>query len=169
LAAELLLFVGMLAGLVSILFGLPGAAIILACILVYALFTGFSGGIGVALFIALSVLTLVAETADNWLTAVGAKRYGASTGSMWLSFFGGLVGAIIVGGPLSLVFGPLGPVAGGFAGAFAVVVLYEYNIHHDWQEAFRAGWGTVLGRMAGMVLKVIIAIAMIITVAIAVF
>ena len=153
----------MLVGLATIPFGLPGAAIILLSVLLYALLTDFAV-IGVAFFILLAVLTLIAETADNWLTAVGARRYGASTGSVWLSFLGGLAGAIVVGGPLAIVFGPLGPVAGGFLGAFAVVVAYELNRHGNWNEALRAGWGTFLGRMAGIVLKVVISIAMIIAV-----
>src|SRR5207249_11573678 len=33
-----------------------------------------------------------------------------------LSFVGGIIGAIIVGGPLAVAFGPLGPVVGGFLG-----------------------------------------------------
>jgi uncharacterized protein len=157
----------MLVGLATIPFGLPGAAIILLSVFIYALLTDFAV-IGVTFFIFLAVLTLIAETADNWLTAVGARRYGASTGSVWLSFLGGLAGAIVIGGPLAVIFGPLGPVAGGFAGAFAVVVVYELNRHGNWNEALRAGWGTFLGRMAGIVLKVVISIAMIIAVVLAV-
>src|SRR5881409_1709957 len=88
---ETLLFLGMVAGLVTIPFGFPGTFIILGCILVYATATDFNGAVGVAFFVLLSVMTLIAETADNWLTAIGARRYGASTGSIWLSFLGGLL------------------------------------------------------------------------------
>src|SRR5262245_13300510 len=109
----------MLAGLVAIPFGFPGTLIILLSIFLYALATHFSGSISVPLFIFFCLLTLIAETADNWLTAVGARRFGASRGSMWLSFLGGLLGAILIGAPMAIVFGPFGPVAGGFAGAFA--------------------------------------------------
>lgn len=158
----------MILGLASIPFGFPGAAIILVCVFVYALATNFGAAIGIPFFIILCALTLIAETADNWLTAMGAKRYGASTTSMWLSFLGGLAGAIFVGGPLAILLGPLGPVAGGFVGAFAVVVVYEYYRHQQMREALRAGWGTFLGRMAGIVLKLIIAVAMIIAVAVAI-
>src|SRR5690242_402889 len=115
----------MILGLVSIPFGLPGPLIIIAAIGVYAFVTHFNAEIGVPFFILLCVLTLVAETADNWLSAIGARRSGASTASIWLSFIGGVVGAIAIGGPLSIVFGPLGPIVGGFAGAFAVVVMHE--------------------------------------------
>ena len=162
---RIFLFLGMILGLVSIPFGFPGALIILGCVLIYALVTHFTGGIGVAFFVFLCVLTLAAETADNWLSAIGARRYGASTRSMWLSFVGGIVGAIVVGGPLAVAFGPLGPVVGGFLGAFAIVVAHEMYLHGNFVEALRSGWGTFLGRMAGMVLKFVISVAMIMAVA----
>ncbi len=157
----------MIAGLISIPFGFPGSLIILGCALAYAWFTHFAAGIGVPFFIMLCVLTLVAETADNWLSAVGARRFGASTSSIWLSFIGGIAGAIIIGGPIAILLGPLGPIAGGFLGAFLIVVLHEYSVRGDIREALHAGWGTLLGRMAGMILKVVISVAMIISVAIA--
>jgi uncharacterized protein YqgC (DUF456 family) len=165
---ELLLFLGMIGGLITIPFGFPGTLIILACILIYGIATDFHGAIGVTFFIVLCVLTLVAETADNWLTAVGARHYGASTGSIWLSFFGGLIGAIMIGGPAAIIFGPLGPIAGGFIGAFAAVVAWELYRQKSMREALRAGWGSFIGRMAGIVLKVVISVAMIIAVALSV-
>jgi uncharacterized protein YqgC (DUF456 family) len=158
---EVVLFLGMLLGLAIIPLGLPGAALILVCILVYALATDFSAGIGIPFFIFLCGLTAIAETADNWLTALGARRYGASTTAMWLSLPGGLLGAIAIGSPLAFLFGPLGPVAGAILGAFASVVFYEYRRRKNWREALRAGWGTFLGRMAGIMLKLAIAVAMV--------
>ncbi|HEY2383325.1 MAG TPA: DUF456 domain-containing protein [Terriglobia bacterium] len=164
---HVLLFAGMIFGLLSIPFGLPGTIIILSAILIYALVTHFNAGIGIPLFVVLCVMTLVAETADHWLSAIGARRYGASTSSIWLSFVGGIAGALMIGGPLAVVLGPLGPIAGGFAGAFAIVVVHELYLRKNWAEALRAGWGTLAGRMAGMILKVVISAAMIISVAVA--
>jgi len=110
-----LLFAGMVLGLAIIPFGLPGMFLIIGSILIYAILTDFSAGVGLGLFVVLCILTVVGETADNILTAIGARRFGATRGSMWLSFAGGLLGAILIGGPLAFIFGPLGPVAGGFA------------------------------------------------------
>jgi uncharacterized protein YqgC (DUF456 family) len=163
-----LLFIGMTIGVIIIPLGLPGAALILACVLVYAILTDFSAAVGWPFFIFLSALTIVAETADNWLTAAGAKRYGASTKSMWLSFVGGLLGAILIGSPLAIVTGPLGPVIGGFIGAFSIVTAYEYHRIRSTRDALRAGWGTLLGRTAGIVLKIVLAVTMIIAVAISI-
>jgi uncharacterized protein YqgC (DUF456 family) len=162
---RVLLFAAMIFGIVSIPFGFPGTIIILASVFVYALETHFAAGIGVTFFVVLCVLTLIAETADNWLSAIGARRYGASTASVWLSFIGGVGGAILIGGPVSVLLGPLGPIAGGFVGAFAIVVAHELYLRKNLSEALRAGWGTFLGRMAGMILKVVISAAMIISVA----
>jgi len=169
IGGTVLLLVGMLAGILIIPFGLPGTIVILASVLIYAILTDFSAGVGVWFFVLLCILTLIAETADNWLTAVGARKFGASTGSMWLSLLGGLSGAILIGGPLVIVLGPLGPVAGGFAGAFLIVFLYERYKGKDNRQALRAGWGTFLGRAAGIVLKLVIAIAMVVAVAASVF
>jgi uncharacterized protein YqgC (DUF456 family) len=164
----ILLFVGMLIGLITIPFGIPGVFIILGSIFVYAFATDFNAAINIPFLIILTILTVAAETADNWLTAIGAKRYGASTGSIWLSFFGGLIGAVFIGGPAAFLLGPFGPIAGGFIGAFGAVVAYEFYLGKSRGEALRAGWGSFLGRMAGIVLKVVLAIAIIIAVAVAV-
>ena len=74
----------------------------------------------------------------------------------------------MIGGPASIVFGPLGPIAGGFIGAFVAVVAYELYKQKNMSEALRAGWGSFIGRMAGIVLKVVISVAMIIAVALSV-
>lgn len=163
------LLAGMIAGVIIIPFGLPGTIVILVSVLIYAIMTDFSAGVGVWFFVLLCILTLIAETADNWLTAVGARKFGASHAATWLSLLGGLGGAIFIGGPLAIVLGPFGPIVGGFAGAFLIVFLYERYKGRDNREALRAGFGTFLGRAAGIVLKLVIAIAMVVAVAAAVF
>jgi uncharacterized protein YqgC (DUF456 family) len=70
----------------------------------------------------------------------------------------------MIGGPAAFIFGPLGPIAGGFIGAFAAVVAYELYSRKSLNEALRAGWGSFIGRAAGIVLKLVISIAMIIAV-----
>jgi uncharacterized protein len=168
LLGTILLFLGMGLGLLIIPFGLPGVAVILVCALIYALATDFKAAISMNLFILLCVLTGIGETADNWLMALGAKRYGASRGAIWLSFLGGLLGGLLGGPLLALFMGFLGPFVGAFLGAFAAVFLYEYSKQKTAGQALRAGWGTVLGRMAGIVVKMIIGIAMVVAISFAV-
>lgn len=163
-----LLFAGMILGLAIIPFGFPGTILIFVSILIYAISTHFAAGVGVAFFVVLCILTVISETADNWLSAISTRHYGGSSSSMWLSLFGGLLGAIVLGGPLALIFGFAGPIFGGFAGAFLVVFVNEYGRQRDVRQALRAGWGTFMGRMAGVLLKFVIAVTMIIAVAVSI-
>ena len=159
LVANLLLFVGIAVGLVIIPFGLPGIGVIFGSALLYALATQFHA-ISLNLILVLGLLTILGETADNWLMAAGAKRFGASTTAAWLSLLGGFLGALILGPFLAVVLSVVGPVAGAFLGAFIAVVLYEQRQKQNWREALRAGWGTLLGRVAGIALKMAVGVGM---------
>ena len=165
LLGNLLLFIGMAAGLAMIPFGLPGIGVIFGSALLYALLTQFSSGISLNLILILAAFTLLGETADNWLMAIGAKRFGASTAAAWLSLLGGLLGALILGPILAVALNIIGPIAGAFLGAFISVVLYEHRRKQNWREALRAGWGTLLGRVAGIALKVVVGVGMVAAVA----
>jgi uncharacterized protein len=158
---NLILFIGMAVGLAIIPFGLPGIGLIFGTALLYALLTRFGNGISLNLILVLGVLTLCGETADNWLMAAGAKRFGASTSAAWLSLLGGFLGALILGPMLAVVLNVMGPVIGAFLGAFVSVVLYERRQKQNWREALRAGWGTMLGRVAGIALKMVVGIGMV--------
>ena len=159
LLGNLLLFLGMAAGLAIIPFGLPGIGVIFGSALLYALATQFSS-ISLNLILVLGVLTILGETADNWLMAAGAKRFGASTAAAWLSLLGGFLGALILGPFLAVALNVVGPVVGAFLGAFIAVVLYEQRQKQNWREALRAGWGTLLGRVAGIALKMVVGVGM---------
>ncbi len=167
LLGYLLFFLGIGIGLLIIPFGLPGVAVIFLCCLVYALWTDFQAAIGLNFFIVLCVLTVVAETADNWLMALGARKFGASRGAIWLSLLGGFLGALFIGPVLSLILGLLGPFIAAFLGAFLTVVLFELYKRKEFGEALRAGWGTLLGRMAGVVFKLTVGTGMAIAIAFA--
>jgi uncharacterized protein len=165
LVFNLLLCLGMMAGLAIIPFGLPGIGVIFGSALLYALATQFNSGLSLNLILVLGVLTILGETADNWLMAAGAKRFGASTAAVWLSLLGGFLGAVILGPLLAIALNVIGPVAGAFLGAFAAVVLYEQRQKQNWRAALRAGWGTLLGRVAGIALKIVIGVGMAATIA----
>ena len=164
----LLLFVSFGIGLLIIPFGLPGVPLIFVGTLIYGLMTDFRAAIGVNFFVVLCALTVVAETADNWLMVLGAKKYGASRGALWLSFLGCVVGGLWLGPLLALVLGFLGPFLGAFVGAFLAVLLYEYYRNRQMRQALRAAWGAFLGRMAGILLKMMIGVGMVVAVTYAV-
>jgi len=164
----LLLFTSFGLGLLIIPFGLPGVALIFVSALIYSLITDFRAAIGMNFFLVLCILTVVAETADNWLVVLGAKKYGASGGAIWLSFLGGALGGLLLGPLLAVVLGFLGPFLGAFVGAFLVVLLYEYYRSRHMRQALRAAWGAFLGRMAGILLKMMIGVGMVVAVVYAV-
>ena len=149
----LLLLVGLGLGLLIIPFGLPGVAVIFVSALIYGLLTDFRAAIGMNFFVVLCVLTVAAETSDNWLMVLGAKKYGASTGAIWLSFLGGALGGLLLGPLLAIVLGFLGPFLGAFVGAFLVVLLYEYYRSRQMRQALRAAWGAVPRRKIDIVLS----------------
>lgn len=140
LAAPLILFFSVLAGLVLIPFGLPGLWVIVLGILGYGWLTDFQTVS--ALFLALVItLALVGELVEAWVGFRYAQRYGGSKRAGWGALVGGLVGAV-VGVPVPLI----GSVVGGFVGAFAGAALFEYTRERHSGIAARAGWGAVLGR-----------------------
>ena len=75
------------------------------------------------------------------------------------------MGALVLGPFLAVPLNVLGPVAGAFVGAFVFVVLYERGRTQNWREALRAGWGTLLGRVAGIALKMAVGVGMVAAVA----
>lgn len=135
----------------TILPALPGLPLVFAGMLLAAWAGGF-GQIGVATIIVLGVLTLVSLLIDFWATAVGAKRVGASRKAV--------VGAI-VGTFAGIFFGPVGLFVGPFAGALVGELLHGGRFNAGGiGNATRIGFGTWLGIVFGVVLKLTLAFAM---------
>lgn len=130
----------------TILPALPGLPLVFAGMLLAAWAGGFEQ-IGVATLSVLGVLTLLSIAVDFWATALGAKRVGASGKAV--------VGAII-GTFAGLFFGPVGLFAGPFLGALAGELLHGRDVG----QATRVGFGTWLGIVFGVVLKLALAFAM---------
>lgn len=146
--AAILVLVG-LAGI--ILPALPGIPLIFAGMLLAAWTDGFDK-VGVGLLVALGVLTLLSVAVDFWAAAVGAKRVGASK----LAIIGAVVGTFA-----GLFFGPLGLFVGPFAGAVAGQLLHGRRLDPDGMGlAARVGFGTWLGIVFGIALKLMLAFAM---------
>lgn len=157
IVATILLLLVLLVGIVSLLFGLPGTTILFLAALVWGIATGFreiSGG----MLVGLALLTLLGEAADYALGLIGAKRFGSSGKGIVFSLIGGGVGALL-GAPF--LFGA-GAVLGALAGAFLGAVGAELLLYgpSQWKKAVRSGWGNFIGRVAGMAVKMAIAIGM---------
>ncbi|PYJ30687.1 MAG: DUF456 domain-containing protein [Verrucomicrobia bacterium] len=127
---------------------LPGTTIILAAAILHRLMLGADKSIGWKTIIVLSLLTLFSYVFDLLGSYFGAKYFGATK---W-GAFGAIIGALI-----GLFFGMIGLFVGPVIGAVAG----EFIAGKRMIDAGRAGWGSLLGNIGGMLAKLIIALAMI--------
>jgi len=152
------LFVSLLSvlGAIAVVLGFPGTFLSWLGLAIFSLSTRFAEISGWTL-LGTFVGCLLVELADNLLAGILVKRFGASKGSMLMAWVGGLGGAM-VGGFIGSVGSFLGSallgVAGAFTGSYAAVYFWERNRHKRPQsDAARAAFGTVLGRLLGMAVK----------------
>lgn len=146
--AVLLVLVG-IAG--TILPALPGLPLVFAGMLLAAWAGGFEQ-ISVGTIIVLGVLTLLSLLIDFWATAVGAKRVGASR----LAVIGAIVGTFA-----GIFFGPVGLFVGPFAGALIGELLHGRKLGGaGLGHAARVGFGTWMGIVFGVALKLMLVFAM---------
>jgi uncharacterized protein len=138
-----------LAGLAGVLLpALPGLPLVFAGLLLAAWAGGFEQ-IHVATVVVLGLLTLVSFAVDFWATAHGARRVGASRKA--------LVGAVLGTFAGLFVFPPFGLFAGPFVGALLGELLHGREL----RQAAKVGFGTWLGIVLAVVLKLGLAFAMI--------
>jgi hypothetical protein len=125
----------------------PGAALAFGGIVLVAWADDFTR-IGATALVGLGVIALGASLIDNVTGALGARYGGASR---W-----GVIGAL-VGGLVGLFFGLPGVILGPLVGA----AVMEFAKNPDAARAARAGIGTLLGFLAGVVLKSALALLMV--------
>ncbi|MFC7300960.1 DUF456 domain-containing protein [Cognatiluteimonas weifangensis] len=146
--AAILIVVG-LAGVV--LPALPGLPLAFLGMLLAAWAGGFEQ-IGAATLVALGVLTLLSLAVDVWAAALGARRVGASR----LALAGAVLGTLA-----GIFFGPLGLFVGPFLGALTGELLHGRRLGpRGLGQASRVGFGTWLGIVFGIALKLMLALAM---------
>jgi uncharacterized protein len=127
---------------------LPGTTIILAAAVIHRIMLGPEKSIDWRTIIVLVLLTLATYAIDVFGGYFGAKYFGATK---W-GTFGAILGALV-----GLFFGILGLFVGPVIGAIAG----EFIAGKRMIDAGRAGWGSLLGNIGAMVVKLIIALAMI--------
>jgi uncharacterized protein YqgC (DUF456 family) len=147
-AAEIALWSVLALAWLSILLGAPGTLMMLLAACVYGWATGFRE-ITPSTLGWLAAISLPAELLDQFLGFWAARRYGASWTGMAGGFVGGLIGATLLGGVLPVV----GVVPGALIGSFAGAYLAELATRRDPPLALRAAWGSFLGKIAGIALK----------------
>jgi uncharacterized protein YqgC (DUF456 family) len=120
---------------------LPGIFLIWLSVLAYAIIEGFKS-IDWFTFVVITLIALVAGTADIWLSALGAKTTGASRRAMFLGFIGSIIGMILGTFIPIPIFGNL---IGSVLGYAAGLLLGQYHKHQDWNTAIKASLGGVAG------------------------
>ena len=128
---------------------LPGTTIILAAAIVHRVALGPDRSLGWSALIAMLLLTVLTYVIDAAAGYLGAKRFGATK---W-----GLIGCA-AGALAGIFFGLLGLFVGPVIGAIAGEVIGGKKI----VKAGRAGWGTFLGSLGGLIAKLFIGLIMIV-------
>lgn len=125
---------------------LPGVPLVFFGLVTAAWIDDFQRvGWGVLAFLA--VVTVLTQLVDLLATARGAQKMGAGRTAL----LGGTIGLVV-----GLFFGLPGLIAGPFLGAF----LGEYLVKGDLRQSGKSGFGTWLGLLCGVVLKVVLIFAM---------
>jgi hypothetical protein len=126
----------------------PGTIIILAGAIIHRTILGPEKSIGWRTIVVLILLTLATYALDFLSGYFGAKYFGATKWGMLGAVLGAIIGIFF--GIIGLFVGPvLGAIAGEFIAGKRMI------------DAGRAGWGSLLGNLGGMVAKLIIALVMI--------
>ena len=127
---------------------IPGTTIILAAAIIHRMMLGAEKSIGWRSIAILLLLTLATYALDFLSGYFGAKYFGATKWGMFGAVIGALVG--IVFGIIGLFIGPvIGAITGEFIAGKRLI------------DAGRAGWGSLLGNLGGMIGKFVIALVMI--------
>ncbi len=146
--AGALIVVGMIG---IVLPAVPGLPLMFVGMLLAAWADGFSK-VGAGMLITLGLLTTVSMGMDFWAAAIGARRVGASR----LAVIGALVGTVC-----GLLLGPVGLLVGPFAGGLLGELWHGRSLNASLVgKAARVGVGTTLGIVLGVVVKLMLAFAM---------
>ena len=128
---------------------LPGTTVIFAAAVIHRVMLGPEKSVGWQTIGILFVLTVLTYAIDFWSGYFGAKYFGATKWGM----FGAMLGALV-----GIFFGFIGLFVGPVIGAIAGEVIAGKQL----VDAGRAGWGSLLGSLAGMLGKLAIALVMIV-------
>jgi len=144
-------------GVLSILFGLPGAIIILIGSFFYAAATGFDR-IGFKVLGTLLILTVLTAIVDFAVGMSVSLKFDISRRN-FLSFVGGgFVGALLL---TPFLLG-LGVIMGAFLGGFAGSLTSDLLQRSQRKPSLREPWGVILGRVAGLSAKGLFSLIMVV-------
>lgn len=145
LGAIILMAVGLIGTVLPVM---PGTTIIFIAALVHRVIVGEARSLGWWSMGVLAILLLLSYALESLAGYFGARRFGATKWGLLGAFVGAIAGLFL--GFVGLLIGPvLGAIAGELLGGKRLVA------------AGRAGWGTLLGNLAGVIFKLFIGLIMI--------
>jgi uncharacterized protein YqgC (DUF456 family) len=138
----------MLAGIAGcIVPAMPGPPLSFLGLIVMEFTSAHPYSAGLLVFYAL--LTIGVTVADYILPMLGAKRFGSSKYGVWGAIIGLIVGPFII------------PIIGVLIGPFIGAVLGEImGDKKKFEDAMRAGLGSFLGLLSGMIIKLVLSLFM---------
>ncbi len=146
---SLLALVVMAVGLVGVLVPvLPGLMLIWSVALIYGLIVGF-GAAGLSAMVVLSLIVVVSVVKSVVLPRRAAAGAGASGWSQFGAVAGGVVGFFLV------------PVIGLILGALAGMVVTEYSLKGNWDDAWTATKATAKGFGISALIDLVLGMVMI--------
>lgn len=136
------IFVGIIGIIVPIL---PGTLLIWLTVVIYAWRTGFEI-IGWPTVVFVTVIALIAGTAQIWLPLLGAQKQGAAKRAMFLGVVGAIIGTFVV------------PLVGTVIGYALGIFLGEYMKIRDWNLALKASLGGIAGWGISTIIEMVVAL-----------
>ncbi|MDD3887844.1 MAG: DUF456 domain-containing protein [Patescibacteria group bacterium] len=128
---------------------LPGAPLIIAGMIIYAIWDKFQH-MSVWTFVVLLILTIFLAVIDYVSHYIGAKAYKASKTALICSAIGGIIG-LFTGNVVGFIFGPL-------IGA----VIGELIDSQDLRKSLKTGTGVFVGFLSGTLVKFVIAMIIVV-------
>lgn len=145
LVTSCLIIVGLAGCLIPIL---PGHVILLLAAVIHRLMLGESSGIRWWSFVVLSLLLIASQAFEFFSGAAGTKWFGGSKWGAWGALIGGIVGMFFF--PFGLILGPL----------IGALLFEKFFAKKENTPALVSGVGSVLGTVAGMIVKFAVGLVM---------
>ena len=127
---------------------LPGPPVAFLSLLALYFFSDKGVDISSTLLIILGVLCILATILDNLVAVWGTHKFGGTKAGIRGSVIGMILGIFV----LTPIVGPFSVFVGTFAGAFAGEIISG----EDFQTALKSGFGSFIGFLLGLGLKLII-------------
>ncbi len=160
----IVLFLFMALGLLMCPLALPGPLVIFLGALLYRAIAG-AGTLPWGFLAVLFAVGAVCEGIEYFSSVMGARSFGASRRALAGALVGGMAGVVIGSLAVPIIGSILGGAAGGFLGASAA----EYGKRREMGPSLKVGLGTVAGKAASAVVKVVVGIGMSVAVLVWVF